>query len=312
MENEFEAREELVEELEKHMGEDTSTSPEIIIPKKNVILDSQVLSTLMSCPRLTDFRFNLNLVSNSGKSISLEMGSIVHTFLESYYKCIINRLSKSQAEGHAHTAALEYSENQEEVRNSTEEDKAWAIQTCHDYLEFYKNDYWIPLEVEVVKGRVLYEDDDIRIMWKAKFDLIMDTNQGIFPVDHKTMKQRRDTLTLNNQFIGQCILAETRSMFVNKIGFQKSLKPEEKFTRPTINYTADRLMEWQSQILPYYAKLMLMYAESGYWPPNFTHCENKYGFCQFKSVCEVDRNMRETVLGQDFMVGKPWDINNDE
>lgn len=289
----------------------TDTTPEILIPKKNIILDSQILSSLMSCPRLCDYRFNHNLVSIQGKSKSLIMGSIVHQFLETYYKSIINGISKSQSEGLAHTSALEYIES-EEARGIEPADAEWAVQTSHQYLEFYKNDYWVPLEIECVKGEVLYEDDEVRVMWKAKFDAIFDTNQGIFPVDHKTMSQRRDTLTLNNQFIGQCILAKTRLMFVDKIGFQKSLKPEERFTRPPVNYSLDRLSEWQTVILPYYAKFYLMYAESEYWPPNFTHCENKYGFCQFKSACEADRGMREEVLGNEFVVGKPWDITNEE
>lgn len=282
---------------------------EILIPKKNVILDSQVLSTLMSCARLTDFRFNYHFTSITGKSVSLEMGSIVHSFLENYYQNIINGVKKQDCIGFALIAAQEYA-GSNECQNSSPEDKSWALQTCEQYLDYYKNDYWTPLEVEVVKGEILYEDDEIRVMWKAKFDLISDTNQGIYPIDHKTMKQRRDTLTLNNQFIGQCILMKTRLMFVNKIGFQKSLKSEERFTRVSINYTLDRLIEWQSVILPYYAKLMLMYQESEYWPPNFTHCENKYGFCQFKEVCESDRGMREEILGNNYVVGPKWDVTN--
>jgi hypothetical protein len=291
-----------------------SESPDIFIPsppKKNIILDSQILSTVMSCGRLTDFRFNHKLVSNTGKPTSFEKGSIVHKFLEVYYRGIIQGLRKQEAEGYAHTAAVEYAQSNE-VRNTSPEDIAWAIQTCHQYLEFYKNDFWIPLEVECVKGEVLYEDDEVRVLWKAKFDLISDTNQGIYPIDHKTMSQRRDTLTLNNQFIGQCILLKTRLMFINKVGFQKSLKPEERFTRVTINYTADRLLEWQSVILPYWAKIYLMYAESEYWPPNFSHCENIYGTCAFKNICEVDRGIREEMLGQDFIVGTAWDVTNDE
>lgn len=283
--------------------------PEILIPKKNVILDSQILSTLMSCGRLTDFRFNLHLQSLGGKSVSLEMGSIVHKFLETYYQSIINGIKKTDAVGFAETAARAYILSPE-VQNSSNDDRAWALETCAQYLDYYKNDYWTPLEVEVTKGKVLYEDDEVRIMWKAKFDLISDTNQGIFPIDHKTMKQRRDTLTLNNQFKGQCILAGTRTMFVNKIGFQKSLKPDERFLRVMVNYTADSLIEWQSQILPYWVKVMLSYQEGEFWPPNYTHCENKYGFCQFKDVCEADRNVREEILGQNFVVGEPWDPEN--
>lgn len=286
-------------------------SPEILTPKRNVVLDSQVLSTLMSCPRLCDLRFNRNFTSTTGKSKSLNMGSVVHSFLEGYYGSIINGVSRAQAEGFGHTKALEYA-GSDECRGLEPADLDWALDTCHQYCDFYKNDFWVPLEVETVKSKLIYEDDEIRIIWKAKLDSIFDTNQGIFPVDHKTMSQRRDLLSLNNQFMGQCILMDTRLMFINKIGFQKTLKAAEKFVRATVSYTADRLLEWQDTILPYYAKFYTMYADSEYYPPNFTHCENKYGFCQFKEVCESDRGMREEVIGANFIVGKKWDISNNE
>lgn len=284
---------------------------DILITKKNVIYDATVLSTLMSCPRYTDFRFNLNLVPIKGKSRSLEMGSIVHKVLEVYYDHIIKHFPRQMAIDNALIAGQEYADNPDEVVNLSKEDKQLALKTCEEYFEYYKSDHWIPLEVEVVKGEVIYEDDEIRVLWKAKFDEIVDTNQGIFPVDHKSYSQRRDTLTLNNQFIGQCILAKTRMMFVNKIGFQTSLKASEKFLRVPINYSLDRLNEWKDEIVPYYAKLHLMYQESGYYPPNFTHCENKWGFCMYKDVCESNRNMREEVLRNEFKISEIWDPSND-
>lgn len=279
--------------------------------KTSLSFDSQVFTTLMACARLTDFRFNHNLTSIHGKSKSLEMGSIVHTFLETYFKTIIAGQFRSVAVEKAMEAAIKYS-NSNEVTNTSPEDRQWALNTCEQYIAYYKNDHWVPLEVEVVKGKQLYEDDEVRILWKAKCDLIVDTNQGIYPVDHKTMSQRRDTTTLNNQFIGQCLVNGTRNVIINKIGFQKSLKAEEKFTRHVVSYSADRLNEWQSEILPFYAKLYLGYHEAEYWPPNFTHCENKYGFCTFRSVCESDRGMRQIELGNNFVVGEVWDINNEE
>jgi hypothetical protein len=280
-----------------------------IIPqaKKNIILDATMLSTIQSCGRLADFRFNHHFQSLSGKSPSLEMGSIVHAYLEKMYEARINGINRTDAHQFGLTSANAYALSSE-VKNSTQEDKAFAIDTCEQYYEHYKNDHWIPLEVETVKSEVLYTDDEIRIMWKAKLDLIADTSQGIYPVDHKTMKQRRDSISLNNQFTGQCILMKTRSVFINKIGFQKTLKPSEKFSRPPVNYSMDRLLEWQTQILPYWAYQWLSYNESEYFPPNYTHCENKYGFCAFKDVCDADRNMRETIIGMNFEVGEPWSI----
>lgn len=280
---------------------------EVLIPKKNIILDATMLSTIMSCGRLTDFRFNHHLQSMDGKSPALEMGSIVHAYLEKYYGSLIDGVNKNEAHGYGMVAAQVYALSGE-VTNTSDEDIKLAYSTCEMYFEHYKNDFWTPLEVETVKKKVVYEDDEIRLMWSAKLDLIVDSNAGVLPVDHKTMKQRRDSTSLNNQFLGQCLLLGTRFMLVNKIGFQKSLKPSERLSRVTINYTANRIQEWQGTILPYWAKIMMMYDESGYWPPNWTHCENKYGFCPFKQICESDENMREEMLGRNYKVGEPWNI----
>jgi len=311
--------------------------------KKNIILDATILSTLMACPRLADFRFNLSLQSINGKSNSLECGSIVHKFLEVFYGSLISGIKREQAVGFGMAAAELYirgcpactdfkptpeilkplcghrANDYPGVRNTPKESEGYKIgwhyvlDTCDQYQQHYRNDHWVPLEVEVVKGEVLYEDDEIRILWKSKLDWTVDTNQGIFPVDHKTMKQRRNTNSMNNQFMGQCMIMKTRQVIINKIGFQTSLKPEEKFIRTPIPYTAARLIEWQSETLPYYAKLLLMYAETGHWPPNFTHCEGKYGNCAFyEDVCSGDPGMREENIKLHFYVGPEWNPTNDD
>lgn len=311
--------------------------------RTNIVLDSQILTTLMSCPRLSDFRFNHNLMSISGKSNSLEVGSIVHKFLETYYKCITQKLSKKQAEGFAFASAELYisgckscsnfvaDENQSKpscghtvdeypgVMNTPKDSSGYiigwqyALDTCAQYLQYYQNDAWEPIEVEKVRQALVYSDDEIRIIWKAKYDWIGNTLQEqSIPMDHKTMKQNRTTVSLNNQFIGQCLLLGSNKVFINKIGFQKTLPANEKFKRDAVNYNSARIMEWQSEILPYWAKLLLMYSRTGYFPPNYTHCENKYGMCAFKEVCEADQSDRERILKLSFRIGKVWNPTNDE
>lgn len=310
--------------------------------KKNVIVDATILSTIMGCPRLSDFRFNMNLQSINGKSNSLECGSLVHVFLEYFYRNLMHGVKRQDAIGFAFAAAETYIQGCKVCTNfmatpeimkppcghkvnefpglvNTPKDSegfkigwAWVLETCQQYVDFWRNDHWTTLDVETVRGEILYEDDEIRIMWKAKLDWLVDTNQSISSVDHKTMKQRRNNLTLNNQFIGQALITKQRGVFINKIGFQTTLKPEEKFTRAMINYSAARLLEWQSETLPYYAKLLIMYAETGHFPPNFTNCEGKYGNCAFHKVCESDPEMREFEIKKLFVVGPAWNPTNDD
>jgi hypothetical protein len=312
--------------------------------KKNIVFDATTFTALQSCARLHDFRYNLNLAPKGGKSNSLEVGSVVHIVLEHYYKGLIQGLKRETAianglafgelmiRGCKYCSVFEPSDefpvpicghkpNQFPGLQNTPMDSTmnpnrtgWkhALETCEQYFDYYRSDSWIPLEVEVVKGKVLYEDDEIRILWKAKLDLLTDTLQAILPVDHKTMRQRRDTNSLNNQFIGQCLVTNSRNVVINKIGFQTSLKPNEKFVREVISYSADRLLEFQGETLPYYAYQLLTFVEAGYWPPRFDHCENKYGNCVFKEVCESDRGMREEVLRNEFEKVEEWNPMNQE
>jgi hypothetical protein len=316
-----------------------------IVPggKKNVILDATVLTSLMTCPRFTDFRFNHRLVSINGKSNSLECGSIVHVFLEYFYGSLIRGVKREEAVQFGFTAAELYirgcvfctdfvatpdfpkppcGHKPNEftgVKNTPKDSESYktgwqfVLDTCDEYQKYYINDSWVPLEVEVVKKEILYEDDEIRILWKAKLDWTVDTSQAILPVDHKTMKQNRKNNSMNNQFIGQCLIMKTRNVVINKIGFQKTLPANEKFVRTFISYSAERLLEWQSETLPFYGKLLLMYAETGHFPPNFTSCEGKYGDCPFyANVCSDNPSNREESLKQHFMVGPEWNPTNED
>jgi hypothetical protein len=342
--------------------------PEILIPKKNVVLDATLLTALMTCGRFADLNFNRRFQPLKGKSNSLECGSIVHKGLEIYYKSIINGMKKVDAVSYGMAAAELYIQGcryctdfmphscecvkpvaagsevlvpiancpncagkgfiekpkcghpinefpgvkntPQEAQKSYEVGWQWVLQSLEQYFEFYRNDFWVPLEVEVVKSKILYEDDEIRILWKAKLDWVADTNQAIYPIDHKTMKRDYNTIKLNNQFIGQCHIMETRNMIINKIGFQKTLEPKEKFEREMKSYPSDILLEWQQETLPYWAKMMLMWTELGFFPANHTNCDNKFGRCKYYDVCEAERDRREEILQRDFMIGPEWNPSN--
>lgn len=297
-------------------------------------MDSQLLTALQTCPRYASYRFNELLIPKEGRSNAIECGSLVHTFLEFYYKALIAGAAKNDAIDTGYAAFNEYllpyhPDNKyvkdiehegvqnvphgEDVKDGSHVNigTAWLEQTIDEYLEFYASDNFTPLHVEFVKGAEIYVDDEIAITWKAKFDLIGDFNDGIMPTDHKTSKQRSTTSDMNNQFMGQCVLTNTRRMMVNKIGFQKSLPPHEKFERVIINYSADRLHEWATEIVPHYARMLVAYNEAENFPPQFTSCKNQYGWCQYKSICDSDRNVRDTNKMIWFKKGKVWDINND-
>lgn len=351
-------------------------SPDIILPpKKNVIFDATLLSSLMACARFHDIRFNHRLVQMRGKSNSLETGSLVHKVLEVFYKhkidgwkrevCIGNALIAGQlyvtgcphcgsfvedickeCEGTGEHDAETIGDNMETYKvpcttckgtgkvkpscghepeeypgvfNTPEKSEGFvtgwrhALDTCEKYFKHYENDSFVVLAAEAVRGEIIYEDDEIRVMFKAKFDTIIDTDQiGIVSMDHKTYKQRRDKSSLSNQFSAHCVLLNARYVLVNKIGLQSSIKIEDRLVREIIPFSKDRLDEWRNEIVPYWAYKYIQYQEANSWPPSFTSCDTMFGPCAYKQVCEADRNMREEILRNEYKLAPVWDPKNRE
>lgn len=313
------------------------TSPEILVKKQTIAFDATLLTSVMECGLKTDLRHNHNLEPLRGKSNSLEVGSIVHKVLEVYYQTIINGIHPDDAIGYGLAAGELYIRGCPTCLNTdngscghkrneypgientpidNENDKIgwrYALDSCEEYHARWRNDSWRPVAVEHVLTKEIYSDDNIRVLWKAKIDLLTNTfgPYGIVSMDHKTMKQKRTNLSMNNQFIGQCIVTENPLMFINKFGWQKTLQPHEKFMRSAMNFSEARINEWRYEIVPYWAYKLLEYHEEEYYPPNWTSCNSQYGWCVFWKLCDADPHVREELIRKEFTVGDVWDVSND-
>ena len=228
--------------------------------RTRIIMDSQILTTYQLCEEMLNLRFNMNLVPIGGPGAAIEKGAMMHDILEAYYRAQMNGLKKVDAftlaiaAGQAFIVGCEqcmrndckvHKRNEKKGLISSSLDEAhYVIQTFQQYAEKWKNDSWTTINVEYVKGKVIYEDDEISVMWKAKIDWYVDNQEGMFSTDHKTASRREEPLSLDNQFIGQAVVTEQTKMFRNVVGFQTSLKPEEKFTREAVNFSKARIAEW--------------------------------------------------------------------
>src|SRR5204862_6305778 len=64
-------------------------------------------------------------------------------------------------------------------------------------------------------------------------------------VDHKSSSRRGTPSGLDNQFLGYCWALDVNNLVINKIGFQKTLKNEDKFERHVKSYSKELLDEWR-------------------------------------------------------------------
>lgn len=292
--------------------------------------DSQTLNAIQKCAYFTDLHYNSRWQPLK-KGESLEKGSLMHAMLDPYYS-LVGQCVRPGAEWiePSITAGLLKSEFMTDMPTS------WAdiVRYCRDlgyylaikqdldtdvsdsviyqfteYCKNYENDAWHPLAVEEVGSKVLFENEHLKIIYSFKVDLIAEKGTILCPWDHKTASQRKEPTSVSNQFIGYCWGLDVNNIIINKIGFQKTLSPKERFQRFTLTISPLRIKEW-IQNTTYWALYYMECLDSNVWPMNLTSCD-KYSGCIFlRTICEANPENRLYTLERDFKIGESWDVAN--
>jgi hypothetical protein len=283
----------------------------------NIQVDSQILSSFMSCPREMNYRYNRHLVAISGTSVSFLKGQLAHKALHKYYQSQIDGYSIRDAK------VLAIKElNQIAPSFDLDSDNVILVKrTIEEFLEFRQNDSWIPRAAEKLIKFLAYEDSELRlrIILTGRIDLIVSllaNPQQLIPVDHKTESESWFYSALSNQFKIYALATKSNHLFVQRCGFQKTKKAEEKFRQETINFDNDVLDEFQNEVLPYYIKELLLCMDSGYYPPRYSSCIKGHFACTFSDkhqhgVCHLPRAFREAKLERYFEIATEWDPADD-
>src|SRR5690348_9897278 len=200
------------------------------------------------CAARYDMTFNRNLVPVEKQGF-FEKGDLLHKMLEVYYtlrkyrtrwkqnnhelKDIV-KICQRVGEWHSIKMSLPIEECEE------------VIYQFKEYVDFYQDEPHETLAVEQVGSRILFQDEDFVVLYEGKIDWVCRvSNIPRLPVDHKTSSRRTQTSALSNQFMGYCWMLGVNNIMINKIGFQKTLKPSERFTRVVLSYNKDIIEEWR-------------------------------------------------------------------
>lgn len=280
------------------------------MPEKRIVaLDSQRLESIQNCMCFYNYRFNQSLVPINTPDY-LERGGLIHHMIAEYYilrkyqdRWYINNKSYRDIVNICITVgrhqALQLSLDISEVENT--------IEVFKQYVDLWENDGWHNIVgVEQVAAKILYDSIDLTILYEAKIDLILRINGMLIPVDHKHSSSRRDPNQLSNQFKGYCWILGVNNLIVNELGFQKTIKPVEKFRRHMLSFPDAILEEWKLNTI-FWVKFMLSCEDNKLYPRNFSSCD-KFSGCDFRHICSAEPgDLREYRLRKDFKE-KVWDI----
>lgn len=273
---------------------------------RTVALDSQLLNSIQLCGYRTDLYFNENLRPNF-KAEALESGDLLHVIFKVFYTLQLKRPDIPYTR--AIDLAVRIGREHATTLNQDLEDSEEVIFHCIEYFKHYEGEFWTPLYVEKPFATIIYEseDDNLRVIYEGIIDLGVDTKAGEAIVDHKSSRRNTDStyLGLSNQFKGYAYVLDTPNVIINKVGFQKSLKPADRFKRIPISYDKETLSEWRDQTI-WWAQQLAFYIENQTWPMNHTSCD-KYSGCIFNKICINEPGAsREWIKKVEYVVGKKW------
>ena len=282
-------------------------------------IDSQMLNMIQMCARKMQYSFIYNLQPHE-KEEALEKGDLMHKMLEVYYSMKLDGGPDRQSpiwqelivgagispDGDMVDVGVDaglYFASTMSIPSQVAEE---VIDQFKAYADYYAHDDWHPIAVEEVGSKVLYQSDDFKIVYSFKIDLVAEKGRIIAPFDHKTGARRQEPTSLSNQFIGYCYALGTENIIVNKIGFQKTIKPAERFQRYILTVDKERIREWEENSI-YWAMQYAQYWKDDFFPMNLTSCD-KYSGCIFKRICETDPDNRAWKLKRDFTTVDQWDV----
>lgn len=287
--------------------------------KEVIHFDSSILNVIQQCARKTEYSFIYNLQPHE-RDEALEKGDLMHKMLEPYYSMQLDEGPNERSgtweelineagifpQGDPVKVGIDSGLYFASKMSIPSEICNEVIDQFQAYCEYYKHDDWHPMAVEESGSKIIYEDDDYRIHYNFKVDLIAEKGRIQAPFDHKTSKRRQEPSSLSNQFIGYCYGLETDRIVVNKIGFQKTLKPAERFQRYILDVTKERIDEWMGNTI-FWIRQYIQFKKQDFFPMNLTSCD-KYSGCIFKKVCESDPDNRSWKLERDYTTVEQWNV----
>lgn len=277
--------------------------------KEIIVVDSQRLNMIQNCAYKYDLTFNKNLIPLR-KSEPLEEGSLIHSMLETYYSMrkYSSRWPKDFTKAKMLKICERVGEHFASLMSLPVEDVDDTFRVFREYVEYYWGEPQQTLAVEQVGSKIMYEDEELIIVYETKIDWIWSLPQiKLMPTDHKHSRRRGPTHELSNQFMGYCWMLDVRNIMINKIGFQTSLTPAEKFQRPVISYSLPVLESWVRNSV-WWIKFLNDCEKTQSWPQNFTSCD-KYSGCIFSPVCLSPDESKAFKMKQLFNIAEEeWDV----
>lgn len=275
-------------------------------------IDSQVLNMYQMCPRKAKYYF-VEGARPMVKEEAFDRGGLLHEMLKMHYNGIkgdwefmkdYTNIEPPYSYEDVMRLSIDYGNLKSIESDLPIEECQVVVNTYREYATYYKGEQWLPILVERPFSVILYEDQNLKVLYEGVTDLVTTTSI----VDHKSSKRRGEPHDLSYQFMGYCWALGINNLVVNKVGFQKTLKEKDKFERYTKSYPKSLIEEWRESAIDIALRLHydLNHLDLMEKKTNLTSCD-KYAGCIFTAVCKTEPEARSWKLQSNFILGQKWE-----
>jgi hypothetical protein len=276
--------------------------------KITIVLDATQLDTLQSCGFKYHLRHNLNK-SPMSKAEALDRGDLMHYAKEPYYLALQAGEPWNKAVD-AGLVGMRIRAADESELSSIEIDT--LLKAFEENVTMWRTwDQSIQVvAVEQPFSYVLYEDEQFRFVMAGKIDLLFSDNRYVnCPMDTKTYSRDFPLRRSTNQFTNYAIATNSNYLWVDRVGLQKSLKPQDKHKRIPLSYDQEIKEEWKQDTIKWFMYYYDFYS-SGSWPKNRTSCDKFNRLCEYHDdICDTSGLEQKTYkLEHNFKTLPAWDV----
>lgn len=286
--------------------------------KTNIVFSASSLKLFKHCKKKFKYAHLMRkTVPVYEKPKPLDFGTLGHIGEESYFNDLAkgihfndrihNALMKIKA-----TASDATSSNVNIVEELPILENAFS-QSCEFWR--FEDEHLEILAIETPFDYVLYEDDYIRIIISGKIDLLVNkpgmgggASYTNLPYDHKFISRDFPSDRLDDQFINYTVPTGSNFLIVNKVGMQKTLKPEEKFKRIPLSYDPLIVQQWKDNTIETILNEYLNSVVKDSFPMNEGSCRKFGRLCEFYQVCDSSGEAaKKFKLESQYVDREKWD-----
>lgn len=274
------------------------------MPKQIIRVTSHYLDHYEACPLYFNYRVNEKMVEPTAPS-KIALGTAIHLVLAEYYREIKDNKSTEEA---IESASEKFLSQALTINGFEVSDIETVIKALNEYVSHYRDrDDFNILAVEETLSDVIYEDDNLIILYSGTIDLLTERSGLVVPYDHKSESARFNVPSLSNQLIGYCYLTRSPRITRNAIGLQKKKPVHEKMYRQMFSYSQATINWWVDNTVKQTMRILESY-RIGEWTANLSSCGNMFrSACPYQQVCISPVEDREEELNRGFVRAKLYD-----